>query len=237
MIKGIDLSHWNTVVNYDAMVDYGIRFGCLKLGQGRLKKDPMFDTHRTGFVTRNLPWDLYWFSDYRYSGKDNVTNLISKADGDYGANHPVCDLEFFDGFGPRPDGNHMRWFALDFFGELEAKTSIVGTLYTNRDIIIQMTKNAPTDELGELLRHPLWMATHMPYGNPSPWPKYILNQYELDFSVPWSNSTIDLNDFNGTENEFQTWFYGSVPVLPKTLEERVKRLEDGAEAHGWWVEV
>lgn len=215
MIKGTDLSHWNTKVDYDAMVDYGVRFGCLKLGQGRLAKDIMFDIHIANFERLHVPWDQYWFCDYRYSGADNVHNLIAKAAGNYGHRHPVCDLEFFDGFGPRPPGANMRRFVLDFFGELEALTSIICVFYSNRDMINQIMYGISPEDKAKFLRHDLWLATHAAFGNPAPWPKYKLNQYELDLVVPWSNSSVDLNDFNGTEEEFAVWTNTPVPLPPQ----------------------
>ena len=214
MIKGTDLSHWNTKVDYQAMVDYGVRFGCLKLGQGKLAKDIMFDTHRKNFYQLNVPWDPYWFCDYRISGIENVQNLVQKADGDYGRNHPVMDLEFFDAWG-RPDGAHMRRFALDFFGELEARTSLICMLYSNRDMINQIMYEISPADKAEFLRHDLWLATHSMFGNPSPWAKYKLNQYELDLTVAWSNSTVDLNDFNGTEAEFTAFYRETKPPAPQ----------------------
>jgi GH25 family lysozyme M1 (1,4-beta-N-acetylmuramidase) len=235
MIRGTDLSHWNTKVNYDAMVDYGVRFGCLKLGQGRLAKDPMFDTHMANFERLKVPWDFYWFCDYRYSGVDNVKNLIAKSAGNYGRKHPVCDLEFYDGFGPRPDGTHMRQFALDFMGELEAQTSLLAMFYSNRDVINQIMAGISSAAKAQFLRHDLWLATDAPYGNPSPWPKYKLNQYELDLIVPWSNSSVDLDEFNGTEEEFAAWANVQAPIPPPvlTLEQRVSNLEVAARKAGW----
>jgi GH25 family lysozyme M1 (1,4-beta-N-acetylmuramidase) len=234
MIKGVDLSHYNSVVKYDAMADYGVRFGCIKLGQGRLAKDVMFDTHRANLERLKVPWDFYWFCDYRYSAIVNVQNLIAKAAGDYGRKHPVCDLEFYDGFGPRPDGAHMRRFALDFFMELEAKTSLVCMFYTNRDMINQIMYSISAQDKAEFLRHDLWLATHSMFGNPSPWPKYRLNQYELDLIVPWSNSSVDLNDFNGTEEEFIAWTnIIPIPAPILTLEQRVNNLEIAARKAGW----
>lgn len=235
MIKGTDLSHWNDKVNYDAMVDWGIRFGCLKLGQGLLPKDVMFDTHRSNFNRLNVPWDFYWFSDYRKSGAANVKNLIAKAAGDYGHNHPVCDLEFFDPWG-RPPGYKMRRFALDFFGELEAQTSLLCMFYSNRDMINQIMAGISPADKAEFLCHDLWLATHAAYGNPSPWPKYRLNQYDLDMIVPWAKGTVDLNDFNGTEAEY-TVFYGEQIMPPEpTHDEKVTILWREAEEHppiGW----
>jgi GH25 family lysozyme M1 (1,4-beta-N-acetylmuramidase) len=232
MIKGTDLSHWNAYVDYDAMVDYGIRFGCLKLGQGRLRKDVMFDTHAENFERLNVPWDFYWFCDYRYSGVANVQNLVSLAAGNYGRKHPVCDLEFYDGFGPRPDGYHMRRFALDFFGELEAQTTLLCMFYSNRDVINQIMAGISTQDKAEFLRHDLWLATDAPYGNPSPWPKYKLNQYELDFIVPWSHGTVDLDEFNGTEENYSK-FYDTQPppIIEPTHDGKVELLWDNAKTY------
>jgi GH25 family lysozyme M1 (1,4-beta-N-acetylmuramidase) len=217
------------------MVDYGVRFGCLKLGQGRLAKDVMFDTHMANFERLKVPWDFYWFCDYRYSGVDNARNLIAKAAGNYGRKHPVCDLEFYDGFGPRPDGTHMKRFALDFLGELQVQTSLIAMFYSNRDVINQIMAVATPLDKTDFLRHDLWLATHSMFGNPAPWPKYKLNQYELDLTVSWSNSTVDLNDFNGTEEEFAVWTNAPTPIPPPvlTLEQRVTALEVAARKAGW----
>lgn len=230
MIKGIDLSHWNTYVNYNKMVDDGIRFGCLKLGQGNLPKDAMFETHKKGFDDRNVPWDFYWFCDYRIPGAANVNNLIAKADGNYGRGHPVCDLEFYNPWG-RPEGYKMRRFALDFFEALEEQTGILCMFYSNRDMINQIMYGISPEDKAEFLRHKLWLATHAPYGNPNPWPKYQLNQYELDLIVSWSNSTVDLNDFNGTEAEYNEFYNINNPPVPH--DKRVDILWREAEAKGW----
>jgi len=232
MIKGTDLSHWNTKVNYDLMVDDGIRFGCLKLGQGKLPKDAMFDTHRSNFNRLDVPWDFYWFNDYRLSGITNAKNAVSKAAGDFGRNHPVCDLEFFKPWG-YPDGAHMRRFALDFFGEFEALTSLICMFYSNRDVINQIMYGISPEDKEEFLRHDLWLATHAQYGNPSPWPKYRLNQYELDLMVSWSNSSVDLNDFNGNEIEFAAWENVLIPPEP-TQEQKTNILWREAKIHTNW---
>jgi len=229
MIKGTDLSHWNDKVDYDKMADAGIRFGCLKLGQGQLPKDTMFDIHRENFVKRQLPWDFYWFCDYRKTGIYNADRAIALADGDFGAGHPVMDLEFLKPWG-YPPGSKMRRFALDFFGEMELKSGLLAMMYSNRDVINQIMAGISPEDKEEFLRHELWLATDAPYGNPAPWPKYRLNQYELDTKVTWAQGTVDLNEFNGTEQEFAA-FYDAKKIL--TVEEKIGVIEVEARAKGW----
>jgi hypothetical protein len=222
MIKGTDLAYCNINVNYTNMKTAGIRFAIIKLGQGLLPKDNMFETHRIGCELVQVPWDLYWFCDYRYSGAVNVNQLISKANGNYGRRHVCQDLEFYKGFGPNPTGRKMLVFCLDFFRTLESNTQLIGTLYTNRDVLTQMWLAADDSEKLELSRHELWFATHT--ANPIKTHLPIkLNQWDLDAIVPWSQGAVDLDDFIGTDEEFISWVNGS--PAPLTLSERVERLE------------
>jgi lysozyme len=214
LIQGTDLSHWNDKVDYTAMKAAGIRFACIKLGQGILPIDNMFDTHRSNCDALGIPWDLYWYCDYRYSGFVNVNHLILLATGNYGRKHVVCDLEFNDAFGARPNGAHMLAFVLDFFDALEAATGIIAYLYTNRDIITQMWAAATAAQKARLLRHPLWIASDSQTPIYSPWPAWTLNQWELDVVVPWAHGTVDLDEFNGDEAAFQAWIGGTAPANP-----------------------
>lgn len=236
MIKGTDLSHWNDNVDYVKMAASGIRFACLKLGQGRLGKDHMFDTHAANCTKVGVPWDEYWFCDYRDSGYVNVTQLVKVANGNYGMGHVVQDLEFYDGFGPRPSGKHMLIFCLDFFRALKDQTGINGYLYINRDVINQMWAAATPTQKSELLSHPLWIASDTMFPKSYPWEEATLNQYELDIAVSWARGTVDLDDFMGTEEEFLVWKSGQTPPPlppPLTHEQEHDILWREAKAHGW----
>ena len=222
MIKGTDLAYCNINVRYDVMKLSGVRFAIIKLGQGMLPKDNMFETHRIGCESVEVPWDPYWFCDYRYSAIVNVAQLILKANGNYGNRHVCQDLEFRDVWGPRPTGRNMLNFCLDFFSSLETNTGIVGTLYTNRDVLNQMWAASNLDEKHELARHDFWFATDTPSPSPTHLPM-LINQWDLDAVVSWSTGSVDLDDFVGTETEFQAWAKGSPP--PLTVNERLDRLE------------
>jgi len=230
MIKGTDLAYCNINVNYQLMKESGMRFAIIKLGQGLLPKDPMSETHRIGCESVNIPWDWYWFCDYRYSGTLNVDQLISKANGTYGRRHVCQDLEFYDRFGPRPSGKNMLAFSLDFFSTLEARTQIVGTLYTNRDVLTQMWMFATDTQKEQLARHELWFASHTVNPAKTHLP-IMMNQWDLDVVAPWAQGTVDYDEFLGTEEEFLAWSQGT--PAPLTLEERVSRLERLVEEHGY----
>jgi GH25 family lysozyme M1 (1,4-beta-N-acetylmuramidase) len=127
----------------------------------------------------------------------------------------------------------MRAWALEFFREFEARTGLICMFYSNRDMINQIMAGISAADKAEFLRHDLWLATHAAFGNPSPWLKYRLNQYELDFVISWAHGTVDLNDFNGTEADFTAWSNSQVPPAPLALEEKVNILWREAGSHGW----
>lgn len=230
MIKGTDLAYCNINVSYELMKRSGIRFAIIKLGQGLLPKDNMFETHRVGCESVDVPWDLYWFCDYRYSGAANVAQLMSKANGNYGRRHVCQDLEFYARFGPNPTGSKMLFFCLDFFNALEANAQIIGTLYTNRDVLTQMWMYATDAEKEELARHDLWFASH----SVAPAKTHLpikMNQWDLDVKVPWCQGSADYDEFLGTEEEFLAWSKGE--PAPLTINERISRLEKWVSEHGY----
>jgi GH25 family lysozyme M1 (1,4-beta-N-acetylmuramidase) len=60
-LKGIDISAWQTDVDWQAIVDAGIEFVILKLGQsGRL--DEMFIDHVNNVVAHGLKYGVYFYS-------------------------------------------------------------------------------------------------------------------------------------------------------------------------------
>jgi lysozyme len=232
-IPGCDLAWVNDKVDYAAMKVSGIRFACIKIGQGLRPVDVMYKTHRNGCIAQDIPHGVYWFADYTLTGLTNATQLIKLSESDYGQCPPVLDLEFFDGFGPRPDGYHMLKFALDFFDAFEQRAGIIAMFYSNRDVINQMMAAATADQKALLLRHQLWIASDTKKPIYSPWPKFTLNQWELDVVVPWAHGSVDLDEFNGNEADFQAWI-GATPVTvpaPLTVEQRLSAVEAQIEAH------
>lgn len=229
MILGVDLAYCNPNVNYPLMRDYGVRFTILKLVQGILNKDIMFDTHKAGCEDVGVPWDLYDFCDYRIPAADNVDHMLEVANGNFGMGHICEDLEYREVWG-YPDGQHMLWWHLDYCHTLEQRTGKLCVLYTNRWLLNVMWAAATPEQKIEMARHELWFATHNANPEPTVLP-FKINQWDLDVAVPWCVQKVDKNDFIGTEAEFEAWKGNVAP--PLTLEQRVDILDREANLHGW----
>jgi len=229
MIQGTDLAYCNPNTNYQLMANSGIRFAILKLVQGLLSKDVMFDIHKTGCEAVNVPWDIYNFCDYTKPAVDNVNNMLAIANGNFGMGHICEDLEYRAVWG-YPDGEHMLWWHLDYCHTLEQQTGKLCTLYTNRWLLTVMWSAATSAQKVEMARHDLWFATDTANPVPTVLP-YKINQWDLDVAVPWCVQKVDKNDFIGTEAEFAAWKGNTSP--PLSLEERVNILEREARLHNW----
>jgi GH25 family lysozyme M1 (1,4-beta-N-acetylmuramidase) len=228
-ILGCDLAYCNPNTDYQGMADYGVRFAILKLVQGTLNKDVMFDTHKAGCESVSVPWDFYNFCDYRKPAAQNVDHMLEVANGNYGMGHICEDLEYYPPWG-YPDGYHMLAWHLEYCRTLEQRTGMLCTLYTNRWLLTVMWAVANVSQKIEMARHDLWFATDDATPEPTVLP-FIINQWDLNAYVPWCVQRVDKNDFIGTEAEFAAWKNMAPP--PLTLEERVDILEREALIHNW----
>lgn len=82
MKKGIDLSEWQSGVDYNAVIESGIEFAIIRVGYGvsydPSQRDSEFDNHYNGFKGR-IPLGAYYFAyatDYD-SGKKEAENCLA----------------------------------------------------------------------------------------------------------------------------------------------------------------
>lgn len=77
MIKGVDLSCWNTNVDYQALKDSGVEFAILRIGYGKDagQRDTMFDEHYRGCRAVGIK-----VGAYHYSYCNKMENAIKEAE-------------------------------------------------------------------------------------------------------------------------------------------------------------
>lgn len=77
MIKGVDLSCWNTNVNYQALKDSGVEFAIIRIGYGKddSQRDTMFDEHYRGCRAVGIK-----VGAYHYSYCNKMENAIKEAE-------------------------------------------------------------------------------------------------------------------------------------------------------------
>lgn len=211
MLKGTDLAYCNTKVNYSRMKQAGILFAYLKIGQGTTITDPMFPTHKMGCIENQITWGIYYFADYRYPAKPQAQRFVNLVGDNWGNLPPALDIEYEERLGwPRPAGNKMIAWILDFIQEFKKLTRKELILYTNPDLLHEVKKYTIPPEI---LSIKLWLAhyTTEPYIDNEPFPNWLFWQQAGDVRADWAGNGVDVDWFNGDVDDLQKLFIKPQP--------------------------
>jgi GH25 family lysozyme M1 (1,4-beta-N-acetylmuramidase) len=154
-IRGIDVSHWNGVVDHAAAARGGIAFVIAKATQGTYLTDPRFADNVAAAREAGVIVGAYHFYDYRQSGRAQARHLLEVL-GEGGmlddALPPVVDIECFAPFGTA-DQAFVRRELRAFSDTVFAATGRLPMIYTSGHMWEEVTGDDPT--FGD---HPLWVA-------------------------------------------------------------------------------
>ncbi len=180
--EGIDLSHHNGRVNWDALGTAPIDFVYLKATEGRDWKDTRFQENWLEASQRGWHVGAYHFYLLCRNGAAQAANFIQSVEVRDGTLPPAVDLEYAHNC--TPDGSKAAVLAEieDFLDALEAEYSVPPVLYTTPDF------------------HRDWLAGHFP-DNPiwmrslsgPPEGEALIWQYSMKGSVPGVEGFVDLN--------------------------------------------
>lgn len=185
--RGIDLSKWNEVYEYDKLVK-NIDFAMIRAGYGRGNEDIYAYRHYTGLEEYNIPIGLYWFS-YASNEKEarNEAKYLLKFAYGKCIEYPLCfDFEKESMLKKNLSAKQVNAIARAFLEEIE-KAGYYAIIYTNKDFADTIW----SDEL--LHRYGVWYAR---YGE-----KYIENpgrecqilQYSSTGEMEGIHGAVDLN--------------------------------------------
>lgn len=78
MVRGIDISAYQTGVDYNALKQSGIEFAIIRAGYGKVttQKDKLFETHYAGLKKVGIPVGAYWYS---YAMDENAAVAEARA--------------------------------------------------------------------------------------------------------------------------------------------------------------
>lgn len=157
--KGVDVSEFQSAINWAQMKASGIEFVMIRAGYGKSNTDKKFKTHIEGALNAGLKVGVYWFLyalDEAHA-KANATKCASVIEKykDKITLGVWCDVEgdtdvyYTKNTGKNLDKATRTRFVEIFLEELKARGYTVG-YYANYDYY----KN----KLGNLLKYPFWFA-------------------------------------------------------------------------------
>lgn len=96
-VRGVDLSHHNEDINWDAMRDKDITFAYLKVTEGASICDKTYKRNYRKAKSNNIHVGTYHFFSFRTSGEEQAKHFIEKATCKKGDLIPAIDVEHSPG--------------------------------------------------------------------------------------------------------------------------------------------
>jgi GH25 family lysozyme M1 (1,4-beta-N-acetylmuramidase) len=195
-VEGIDISHWQGEIDWDAVAGAGKEFAFIAIGDGFFV-DPRFDENWAGAKDAGLYRGVY---QYFRASADPIAqaNIVIDRVGRLGPGElpVVLDLEEFDGM----SASTVRLRALEWMRHIEQGTGKTPILYTNPATWIPLGE--PTGFVG----YPLWLAS---WGVSCPgmangWHTWTFHQYSATGRVAGIWGDVDLDRFNGSIDVLRT---------------------------------
>jgi len=200
-VHGVDVSRYQGRIDWQQARASGVSFAFIKATEGGEIADPMFRTNWDQTAAAGMPRGAYHFYYFCRTGAEQARWFVQNVPFTPGALPPVLDIEWTRSRNcpTRPDPETVRAQVLDFL-------NIVGATYGQAPIIYTSVDFWQDNQLWLIAGYPFWLrsvATH---------PRDIYNGHHWTF---WQytgtglasgfRGQVDLNAFEGSESDWQTW--------------------------------
>ena len=192
MIPGIDVSHYQGTIDWQKVKAAGIRFAYLKATQGASFVDPKLFDNYTGAKAAGIPIGLYHVF-VANTGSEQLRNW-RKAQSLYMPQLP-CWLDIEPGAVSEETGQQVT----DMLQGFLAGHDMVYCSPATGDQLFSWEQEISDRDYGLAVAH---------YGVPEPripkpWTTFQFWQHSASGTVDGISASVDLDWFNGTEDEFQ----------------------------------
>jgi len=195
-IKGIDISHHQGEIDWEAISNDEIQFAFIKATEGGDHKDKRFEENWKAAKENGIIPSAYHFYSFCKSGTEQAANIISSAPKESGTLPPAIDLEYSGNCEDRPN-------KAEFIKELAILSDSIFSHYGVRPILYS-TPTFYTEYMeGEMLDHFLWARSIFGQPNMSDDRDWQFWQYTNKGEVAGINGPVDLNVFRGDRNDLE----------------------------------
>jgi len=238
-VPGIDVSYWDSGIDWPKVRATGQRFVIAKATEGITYKDPTFDDNWFGAKSAGLLRGAYHFFRSNVDAKKQADYFINyvKTVKDNGELPPVLDLETNDGVSKEKIVPAVKIWLDRVESAFGKKPIIYSGQYFLQDYLVVAGGGPPTWAKD----YPLWLAQYpnqyvegMKPFLPRGWFNWIIWQYSDKGRVNGINASADMNLFNGTLEELYRFAGADIPDQAPKMHTVVKsdNFESIANAYG-----
>ena len=201
LTEGIDVSHWQGVIDWPAVRAAGKRFAYIKASQDTDFVDDRYATNRAQAKAAGLYVGAYHFAEpsaVANDAQDEADHFVATAGFAKGELLPVLDLESTGGL----ESSELVTWTKAFVARLHERTGLRAVIYVSPNF--WTTRMDDTRWFADNGYPVLWIA-HWTTGAPTVpaanWgsKSWTFWQYTSDGSVPGITGRVDLDRFRGTD--------------------------------------
>jgi lysozyme len=201
MLPGIDVSHFQSVVDWAGVAASGIRFCFIKATEGAANVDPRFAQNWRGAGAAGLRRGAYHFFHPSFPAAAQASSFIrTVVRWEPGDLPPVLDLEVPAAWASIARSARAP-LAIQWLETVESRLGTTPIVYLSPAFATEILGNAPA-----LARFPVWFAHYTDAGAPTvakPWDTWNFWQYTREGKAAGVSLPVDLNRFNGSLDDLQ----------------------------------
>lgn len=212
-IQGIDISHYQSMVDWNEVAEQDIHFAFVKATEGATLNDSLF-CYNWGEMQRvGIKRGAYHFYRPTTPALEQANNFSRLVDMEYGDMPPVLDVEVLDGVSKTILINGIRTWLY----QIEIRYNVKPIIYTNLKFYNRILA-------GHFDDYPIWIARYS-YREPTlasgrDWHFW---QYGNQGRIAGIRGDVDFNVFNGSFTELEGLCLAPNPVI---LSESTRQISD-----------
>lgn len=197
-VKGIDVSHHNPILNWNALLDKNITFAYIKSTEGTSHEDRNYIYNYDLARKTNIKVGSYHFYTFALSGKEQAQHFLKTAKFNTGDLLPAIDVEHSPSNIYNKDKNYIKLVIEELKvmeNELYEHFGIHPVIYTNKDCYKLYIK-------GNFPKNLIWMCDlhNEPSDDMENWRIW---QFSHKGELPGVDGHIDLNYYRSSFEEFK----------------------------------
>lgn len=202
-IRGVDISHHQDVIDWNVLTRADISFAIIKATEGGDHKDTQFK--RNWDSAREIGWvtGAYHFFTFCKPGVEQALNFIESVPVEANSLPPAIDLEFSGNCKARPPKEEV-------LNEIKIFSKLIEQRYGKTPIVYTTNDSYRAFLEGEDLPYPIWIRDI--YSKPSlpDGARWDFWQFTHQGRIHGIDGFVDLNVFNGSEEDFQKFVSSGV---------------------------
>lgn len=197
-VRGIDVSHHQGAIAWQAAARSGITFAYIKASEGGDFRDTLFEENARGAAEARLPVGAYHFFTFCREGALQAENFLAAMSTAALTLPPAVDLEYVGNCAERPSPAELRKELADFTARVRSKTGRAPLFYVTTAFMRSYSTALPDDAgiwIRSIFFHPD-MIFHQPW---------TFWQFAARGRVDGVTGPVDLDVFNGTAEQWKAF--------------------------------